>query len=89
MSDNEVRTALRLLGYSNDQAAPHGFRVTARTILVEILHFRVDYTEQQLAHAVRDTNGSSYNRTEHLPERKETIQIWADYLDGLKMKSKP
>ncbi len=88
MSENGVRTALRSLGYSNDQVTPHGFRATARTILDEILHVRVDYIEQQLAHAVKDTNGRAYNRTRHLPERKEMMQVWADYLDHLRGKSK-
>lgn len=83
MSDNGVRSALRLLGYSNDQVTPHGFRATARTILDEVLHFRVDYIEQQLAHAVRDTNGRAYNRTKHLPERKQMMQAWADYFNVL------
>lgn len=36
------------------------------------------------AHAVRDPNGRAYNRTAHLPERREMMQTWADYLDGLK-----
>lgn len=84
MSENGVRTALRSLGYSNEEVTPHGFRATARTILDEILGFRVDYIEQQLAHAVKDTNGRAYNRTKYLPERKEMMQAWADYLDGLR-----
>lgn len=84
MSENGVRTALRALGYSNDQVTPHGFRATARTILDEVLGFRVDYIEQQLAHAVKDTNGRAYNRTKHLPERKKMMQVWADYLDELR-----
>jgi len=46
--------------------------------------FRVDYIEQQLAHAVKDSNGRAYNRTKHLPERKQMMQAWADYLDQLK-----
>ncbi len=86
MSENGVRTALRVLGYSNDQVTPHGFRATARTILDEVLGFRVDYIEQQLAHAVRDTNGRAYNRTKHLPERKQMMQAWADCLDKLRLK---
>jgi integrase len=64
---------------------PHGFRATARTILDEVLGFRVDYIEQQLAHAVKDTNGRAYNRTKHLPERMKMMQAWADYLDTLRL----
>lgn len=61
----------------------HSFRVMARTILDEILGFRPEYIEHQLAHAVRDPNGR-YNRTAHLPERKRMRQAWANYLDKLK-----
>ena len=88
MSENGVRTALRAMGYSNDQVTPHGFRATARTILDEVLGFRVDYIEQQLAHAVKDTNGRAYNRTKHLPERARMMQAWADYLDELRITRK-
>jgi len=56
----------------------------ARTILNEVRGFRPDYTEHQLAHAVRDPNGRAYNRTAHLPQRRKTMQEWADYLDKLK-----
>jgi integrase len=84
LSDNGVRVALRTMGYDNDTITPHGFRAMARTILDEVLHYRVDYIEHQLAHAVRDANGRAYNRTSHLKERKVMMQGWADYLDNLK-----
>jgi len=85
LSEGGVRKALRTLGFTNEQVTPHGFRATARTILDEVLGFRVDYIEQQLAHAVKDANGRAYNRTKHLPERKQMMQTWADYLDKLKI----
>jgi integrase len=84
LSENGVRTALRTLGYDNDAMTPHGFRAMARTILDEILGYRVDWIEHQLAHAVRDTNGRAYNRTAHLDGRRDMMQGWADYLDNLK-----
>ncbi len=87
LSENGVLAALRTLGYTNDKVTPHGFRATARTILDEVLGFRVDYIEQQLAHAVKDANGRAYNRTKHLPERKQMMQAWADYLDQLKTRT--
>lgn len=61
-----------------------GFRATARTILDEVLGFRPDIIEHQLAHAVRDPNGNAYNRTTFLNERREMMQAWADYLDKLR-----
>ena len=62
----------------------HGFRAMARTILDEVLGFRPDFIEHQLAHAVKDPNGRAYNRTAHLSERHKMMQTWSDYLDSLK-----
>lgn len=42
------------MGYSNDEMTAHGFRAMARNVLDEVLGFRVDWIEHQLAHAVRD-----------------------------------
>ena len=84
MSDNAILAAMRRMGISKDEMSGHGFRAMARTILDEVLGFRPDYIEHQLAHAVRDPNGRAYNRTAHLPERKKMMQEWADYLDKLK-----
>ena len=39
----------------------------------------------QLAHRVRDPNGRAYNRTAFLPERRQMMQAWADYLDRLRV----
>lgn len=80
MSDNAVRLALRSMGYDNETMTPHGFRAMARTLLDEVLGYRVEYIEQQLGHAVRDANGRAYNRTKHLKQRAEMMQAWADYL---------
>lgn len=84
MSNNAVNAALRRMGYGTDEMTGHGFRAMARTILDEVLQVRVDFIEHQLAHAVKDPNGRAYNRTAHLAERRKMMQLWADYLDGLK-----
>ncbi len=81
MSENTVNAALRSLGYSTEMHTAHGFRATARTVLDEVLGERVDLIEHQLAHEVKDPNGRAYNRTAHLPARREMMQRWADYLD--------
>jgi hypothetical protein len=57
----------------------------ARTILDEVLGFRIDIIEHQLAHAVRDANGRAYNRTSHIDARRQMMQRWADYLDELRV----
>ncbi|GAB7026067.1 tyrosine-type recombinase/integrase [Geotalea toluenoxydans] len=88
MSNNAINAALRRMGFDKDEMTGHGFRAMARTILDEVLQIRPDYIEHQLAHAVRDPNGRAYNRTAHLTERKRMMQLWADYLDGLKQGAK-
>lgn len=84
MSNNTINAALRYMGFDKDTMTGHGFRATARTILDEVLQVRPDFVEHQLAHAVKDPNGRAYNRTAHLVERRKMMQLWADYLDGLK-----
>jgi integrase len=84
MSENAILAALRRMGYDKETMTGHGFRAMARTILDEVLQVRPDYIEHQLAHAVRDVNGRAYNRTAHLEGRREMMQLWADYMDGLK-----
>jgi len=88
MSNNGVLSALRRMGFEKDEMTGHGFRAMARTILDEVLQFRADFIEHQLGHAVRDPNGRAYNRTTHLSERRKMMQIWADYLEGLKAGAK-
>lgn len=84
MSDMTLNAALRRLGYASGEVSVHGFRATARTMLDELLHFRPDFIEHQLAHAVRDPNGRAYNRTAFIVERRAMMQAWADYLDTLR-----
>ena len=84
MSENTVNDALKAMGYKDIHCA-HGFRAMARTIMDEVLEERVDLLEHQLHHAVRDANGTAYNRTSHLPARKSMMQRWANYLDKLRV----
>ncbi len=84
MSDNAVLSAMRRMGIGKDEMCGHGFRAMARTILDEVLGYRPDWIEHQLAHAVKDPNGRAYNRTAHLEGRRTMMQGWADYLDALK-----
>jgi integrase len=88
MSNVAMLAAFRRMGFDKEEMTTHGFRAMARTILDEVLQVRPDFIEHQLAHAVRDPNGRAYNRTAHLAERRKMMQLWADYLDGLKQGAK-
>ncbi|MBO9649699.1 MAG: integrase arm-type DNA-binding domain-containing protein [Variovorax sp.] len=85
MSENTINAALRAMGYSADVHTAHGFRAMARTIMDEVLGERVDFIEHQLSHMVKDANGRAYNRTAHLPARRDMMQRWADYLEKLRV----
>ena len=85
MSDNAINAGLRRMGFEKSEVTAHGFRATARTLLHEVLNFDPDAIEAQLAHAVPDRLGTAYNRTKHLAVRTSMMQVWADYLDGLKV----
>ena len=92
MSENAVTAALRGMGYQgnnarDDDSAPsmtgHGFRRMASTRLHE-MGWASDVIELQLAHADQDEIRAAYNAAERLPARKDMMQAWADYLDGLR-----
>jgi integrase len=73
------------MGY-HSRATGHGFRSTASTILNE--HgFRPDVVERQLAHNERDAVRAAYNHAQYLPERRDMMQWWADYLDEVAAKA--
>jgi integrase len=74
------------MGY-HGRTTGHGFRHTASTILNE--HgFRADVIERQLAHVERNKVRGVYNHAEYLPERRNMMQWWADYVDGAETKGK-
>lgn len=85
MSENTLRTALRRMGYSNEDMTPHGFRAMARTLIVERLPgVSPDVIEAQLAHGKSGPLGMAYDRAEFMDQRRQMMNAWADYLDGLK-----
>lgn len=92
LSDNGIRAALRTMGYDNDTMTPHGFRGMASTLLNRMTDpmgkrlWDDDLIEQQLAHTDGTVRGA-YNRADSpdaIRQRREMLQAWADYLDGLR-----
>lgn len=86
ISENTLIFAIYRMGY-HSKATVHGFRATASTILNE-KNFRADVIEKQLARGERNKVRASYNHAQYLPERKEMMQWWADYLEVLSGKNK-
>jgi integrase len=86
MSDNAIRSALRRMGWANDEMTPHGFRAMASTIL-DNMGYKQEWLERQLAHEEPNKIKAAYKREAwrmYLPERTAMMQAWADYLDKLK-----
>lgn len=85
MSDNAIRSALRRMGWSNEEMTPHGFRAMASTVL-DNKGFKQEWLERQLAHEEPNKVKAAYKRESwrmYLPERTAMMQHWADYLDEL------
>jgi integrase len=84
MSENTVNDVMRKLGIPKEQQSAHGFRATARTLIVEKLRLPAEWVEMQLAHEVKDSLGDAYNRIQWIEDRHNMMQQWANYLDQLR-----
>ena len=81
MGASSLNVAFERMGYG-ERFTPHGVRATASTILNE-QGFRADVIERQLAHTERNRIRAAYNHADYLIERRQMMQAWADYVDGL------
>ena len=86
MPATTLNRALEYLGMRGKLSC-HGFRSTASTQLNEC-GYRSDVIEAALAHAEKNATRKAYNQALYLRERKEMLQEWADYLDGLQAGAK-
>ena len=83
LSENAFNSALRRMGYSQDEMTAHGFRSTASTILNEN-GFNPDVIEAALGHQAENAIRRAYNRATYWPERVALMQKWADMLDAFR-----
>lgn len=77
MSATTINRAMEYLGVP---FSGHDFRATASTHLHE-MGWDSRLVEMQLAHAERNKTKAAYNHAQYLPERREMMQAWADWLD--------
>lgn len=80
ISENTLIYAVYRMGY-HSRSTVHGFRSTASTILNET-GFKPDVIERQLAHGERNKVRASYNHAQYLPERRQMMQWWGDYVEA-------
>lgn len=84
MSENTINKALRVMGYDTQKdVCGHGFRTMACSALVESGQWSSDAVERQMSHQERKRVRAAYiHKAQHLEERREMMQWWADYLDA-------
>lgn len=82
LTDVAVSSALIRLDFGNE-IVPHGFRAMFSTIARE--HGKRDEViEALLAHVDSNKVRSAYNRADYAEEKREIMQWYADYLEGVK-----
>lgn len=80
ISNLAMNQALKAMGYPGHVHTPHGFRSMASTNLNE-QGWNRDWIEAQLAHVERNQVRRAYNAAEYLPQRREMMQHYSDWLD--------
>jgi integrase len=83
---DSLRMALNRLGYGRGSLinhTHHGFRSVAGTFLREN-GYNGNWIEAQLAHGKSNKVQAAYDFAEYLPQRREMMQSWADFIDGLR-----
>lgn len=84
LTTNALLKAIHAAGYRSGEFTAHGFRHMAVTLLKE-LGFAHDVIYLQLSHTLeRDSAKAAYDKAQLLPQRREMMQAYADYLDELR-----
>ena len=83
LSENAMNSALRRMGFTQDEMTSHGFRAAASSILNERGH-SPDVIEAALGHLDQNEVRRAYNRATYWPERVALMQVWADMLDAFR-----
>ncbi|WP_206953333.1 tyrosine-type recombinase/integrase [Trinickia acidisoli] len=86
ISNNTMLYALYRMGYKSRMTG-HGFRGLAATALREMGYSR-DIVEVQLAHVERNQVTAAYVHAEYLPERRQMMQHWSDFVDAARSGAK-
>ncbi|KAB0685374.1 tyrosine-type recombinase/integrase [Burkholderia territorii] len=81
MSRATINRALDpMMQHNPEPITGHDFRATASTNLHE-MGWKDEVVEIQLSHKDKDKTRSTYNHAKYLPERRDMMQAWANWLD--------
>ena len=70
------------LGYAQKHTI-HGFRTVASTYLHEKELWSSDVVEKQMSHLTGTKVSRTYNKAEHLNERRKMLEWWSNYIESL------
>jgi integrase len=90
LSSGTLGQALKRLGYGKGIFTPHSVRGTFSTIAYEHAFVEgghecpAEVIEACLAHLEKDKTKAAYNHATYNQKKKELVQWYADYLDGVK-----
>ncbi|MEL4071765.1 integrase arm-type DNA-binding domain-containing protein [Ochrobactrum sp. GPK 3] len=84
LSENAMNSALRRMGYTQEEMTSHGFRSSASSIL-NGRKYDAALIEYQLSHLDEDTIRRIYNRAQFWEDRVNLMQRWANIVDTLKL----
>ena len=84
MSENTMNSALRRMGFTQDEATSHGFRASASTLLNESGKWAPDAIEAELAHVGADEVRKAYHRALYWDERVKMADWWAGEIHKMK-----
>lgn len=83
LSPTTLNRALEYMGLEEWHC--HDFRATANTHLEEMKIFRFQAIDMQMARKDKDKTRAAYNHAKYLDERREMMQVWADFLQSVEM----
>lgn len=86
LSENTLNSMLARMGYKGTATA-HGFRTLFSTSANEA-GWNADAIERQLAHEERDEVRGTYNKAQHLEERRQLMEAWGNHLDAVRRAGK-
>lgn len=84
MSENTMNSALRRMGFTQEEATSHGFRASASSLLNESGRWSPDAIEAELAHVGADEVRKAYHRALYWEERVKMAAWWASQIEQMK-----
>jgi integrase len=82
MCNAVLLNALRRLGFTKEETTAHGFRSTFMTLAKES-GWQHHVVHRALSHVQGNSVTQAYDRAQYLPERRDLLGWWANFIDGL------